>query len=44
MMLDLNMSQEKMFDFASFSFLGFILVIKLRIFDFESHYNTLMVF
>ena len=37
MVSDLNMSQEKMSDFISFALFGFTLVIKLRIFDFESH-------
>ena len=31
------MKHEKMSDFVSFPLLGFILVIKLRNFDFESH-------
>ena len=34
---DLNMSHEKMSDFALFPLFGFTLVIKLRNFDFESH-------
>ena len=37
-----NMSQEKMSDFVSFLLFGFTLVIKLRSFDFESHWNTLI--
>ena len=37
MLLDLNMSHEKMSDFVSFPLFGFALVIKLRNFDFESH-------
>ena len=39
-MSDLNMPHGKMSDFVSFSSFGFILVIKLRNFDFESHWNT----
>ena len=31
-----------MSDFVSFPLLGFTLVIKLRNFDFESHWNTLI--
>ena len=38
-MLDLNMSHRKMFDFVSFLLFGFTLVTKLRNFDFESHWN-----
>ena len=34
----------KMSDFFSFSLFGFTLVIKLRNFDFESHWKTLIVF
>ena len=41
---DLNMPHEKMFDFVSFPMFGFILVIKLRNFDFESHGNSLIFF
>ena len=37
MMVNLNMSHEKMSDFASFPLLGFALVIKETIFEFESH-------
>ena len=37
MMLDLNISHEKMFDFVSFPLFGFTLVIKLRNFDFKGH-------
>ena len=37
---DLNMSNGKMSDFVSFPFFGFTLVVKLRNFDFESHWNT----
>ena len=33
-----------MSDFVSFPLLGFTLVIKLRNFDFESHWNTLIFF
>ena len=43
-MSDLNMSHGKMFDFISFSLFGFTLVIKMRNFDFESHWNTLIFF
>ena len=39
-MSDLNMSHEKMSDFVSFPLFGFTLFIKLRNFDFESHWNT----
>ena len=41
---DLNMSYAKMSDFVSFPLLGFTLVVKLRIFDFESHWNALIFF
>ena len=41
---DLNMSHGKMSDFVSFLLLGFTLVITLRNFDFESHWNTLILF
>ena len=34
---DLDMSHEKMSDFVSFLLFGFVLVIKLRSFDFENH-------
>ena len=44
MMSDLNISHEKMSDFVSFPLFGFVLVIKLRNFDFESHWNTLIFF
>ena len=37
---DLNMPHGQMSDFVSFSLFGFMLVIKLRSFDFESHWNT----
>ena len=43
-MSDLNISHGKMSDFVSFPLLGFTLVIKLRKFDFESHWNTLIFF
>ena len=36
-MSDLNMSLGKMFDFDSFLWFGFNVVIKLRNFDFKSH-------
>ena len=41
---DLNMLYEKMSDFVSFPLFGFTLVIKLRNFNFESHWNTLRFF
>ena len=41
-MSDLNMSLGKMSDFVPFPLLGFTLVIKLKNFDFESHWNTLI--
>ena len=44
MVSDLNMSHGKMSDFVSFPLFGFTLVIKLRNFDFESHWNTLIFF
>ena len=44
MVTDLNMSHRKMSDFVSFPLFGFTLVIKLRNFDFESHWNTLIFF
>ena len=34
----------KMYDFVSFSLFEFTLVIKLRNFDFKSHWNTLIFF
>ena len=43
-MSDLNMSLGKMSDFVSFPLFGFTLVIKLRNFDFESHWNILIFF
>ena len=42
MMSDLDMSYGKMSDFVSFPSFGFPLVIKLRNFDFESHWNSLI--
>ena len=39
---DLNKSLGKMSDFVSFPWFGFILVIKLRNFNFESHWGTLI--
>ena len=44
MVSDLNMFHGKMSDFVSFPLLGFTLVIKLICFDFESHWNILIVF
>ena len=44
MVSDLNMSYGKIPVFVSFPLLGFVLVIKLRNFDFESHWNTLIFF
>ena len=44
MVLDLTMSYGKMSDFVSFPSFRFTLVIKLRNFDFESHWNTLIFF
>ena len=44
MVPDLKMIYEKMHDFVSFLLFGFILVIKLRNFDFEGHWNTLIFF
>ena len=41
---DLNISHGKKSDFDSFLLFGFILVIKLENFDFESHRNTLIFF
>ena len=43
-MADLNMSLGKISDFVSFPLFGFTLVIKLRNFDFESHWNTFIYF
>ena len=39
-----NVVRFEFFDFVSFLFLGFILVINLRKFNFESHWNTLNFF
>ena len=44
MVSDLNMANEKMSDFVSFPLFGFTLVVKLRNFDFESHWNILIIF
>ena len=44
MLSDLNRSRPKMSDFVSSSLFGFTLVIKLRNFGFESHWNTLVFF
>ena len=41
---DLNMPHGQMSDFVSFSLFGFMLVIKLRNFDFQSHWNTSKIF
>ena len=41
-MSDLNMSHGKMSGFVSFPFFGFTLFIKLRNFDFGSHWNILI--
>ena len=43
-MSDLNISYGKMSDFVSFPLFGFILVIKLRNFGFESQWSTLICF
>ena len=40
-MSDFNMSNEKRSDLVSFELFGFTLVIKLRNFDFESHWIIL---
>ena len=39
-----NISYGKMSDFVLIPFFGFILVIKLINFDFESHWNTFISF
>ena len=39
---DSDTSYGKMSDFVSFLLFGFTLVIKLRNFDFESHWNALI--
>ena len=44
MVSDLNAFQVKMSDFVSFPLFGLTLVIKLRSFDIESHWNTLICF
>ena len=44
MMSDLNMSYGKMFDFVSFPFCGFTVVIKLKNFHLKNHQNTLIFF
>ena len=38
----LNISNGKMSDFVSLPLYEFTLIIKLRSFDFESHWNTLI--
>ena len=43
-MSDLNMSHEEMSDFVLFPLFGFTLVIKLRNFDIESHWNAWIFF
>ena len=43
-MSDLNVSHGKISGFVSFPLRDFILVIKLKNFNFESHWNTLMFF
>ena len=43
-MTDLTMSYEKMPDLVSLPLFEFTVVIKLRNFDFESHWNTLIFF
>ena len=43
-MCPMNVSHGNMSDFASFSLLGFTSVIKLKNFDFENHWNTLIFF
>ena len=44
MMSDLNKSQRKIPDFVSFLLFGFSLAVKLKNFDFGSHWNTLRFF
>ena len=44
MMSDVNISRGKMSGFLSVPFFGFTLVLKLRNFDSESHWNTLIFF
>ena len=41
---DFNICHGKMVELVLFSFFGFTLVIKLRSFYFESHWNTLIFF
>ena len=43
-MLDFNMSHRKMSGCVSFPLFGGTLVIKLRNFNFESHWNSLILF
>ena len=43
-MSDLNMSHGKISNFDSFPLFALTLIIKLWNFDFESHWNTLMIF
>ena len=42
MMSDLNLFLKKISDFVSFPLFGFTLLIKLRNFDFECHWSTLI--
>ena len=42
MMSDLNMPHGKITDFVSFPLFRFTLVMKLRNFGFENHWNTLI--
>ena len=44
MALNLNISYKKMSNFVSFLLPELYLVIKLRSFDFENHYNNLIFF
>ena len=44
MMSDLNMAHGKISDFVSFPLFGFTVAIKLRNFDFENQWNTLIYF
>ena len=44
MMSDVNISRGKMSGFLSVPFFGFTLVLKLRNFNSESHWNTLIFF
>ena len=41
-MSELNISHRKMSDFISFSLFGFTLVVKLRNFNFKSHWDILI--